>query len=151
MTLVVQRVLRAAVTADGTPAGHIEKGLFLLIGVQDGDTEADARCLAKKVAALRIFEDENGKMNRSVREVGGSVCVVSNFTLCADASHGNRPAFINAMEPVGANQRYEYFCDCLRDEGVSVETGVFRTEMRIDTVLDGPVTILLEAREGKIL
>lgn len=151
MTVVVQRILRGSVTADGKPAGRASAGLLLLIGVREGDSEQDALVLAAKIARLRIFVDENGKMNRSVQDIGGEILAVSNFSLCADASHGNRPSFTAAMAPDRAKALYERFCEALREEGVPVETGVFGASMTIDPILDGPITILLTAEKGKIL
>ena len=145
MKVVIQRVLRASVTADGVPAGKCGHGLLLLVGVVPADTARDAELLAAKIAKMRIFTDENDKMNLSVLDIGGSALAVSNFTLAADISHGNRPSFIGAAKPELATPLYEHFCEALRAAGVPVETGVFGADMQIDTVCDGPVTILADS------
>lgn len=145
MKVVIQRVLRASVTADGVPAGKCGHGLLLLVGVVPADTAHDAELLAAKIAKMRIFTDENDKMNLSVLDIGGSALAVSNFTLAADISHGNRPSFIGAAKPELATPLYEHFCEALRAAGVPVETGVFGADMQIDTVCDGPVTILADS------
>lgn len=144
MKAVIQRCLSASVIADGKPAGSIQKGLLILLGVTESDTLAEAELLANKVSALRIFCDENDKMNLSVSDVGGSVLAVSNFTLCADSKKGNRPSFTNAMEPVGANELYEKFCRIIESKNISVEKGVFGADMQVSMVGDGPVTIVLD-------
>ncbi len=145
MKVVIQRVMRASVTADGVPAGKCGHGLLLLVGVVPADTAHDAELLAAKIAKMRIFTDENDKMNLSVLDIGGSALAVSNFTLAADISHGNRPSFIGAAKPELATPLYEHFCEALRAAGVPVETGVFGADMQIDTVCDGPVTILADS------
>lgn len=144
MKAVIQRCLSASVIADGKPAGSIQKGLLVLLGVNEADTQAEAELLANKVSALRIFCDENDKMNLSVSDVGGSILAVSNFTLCADTKKGNRPSFTNAMEPVVANELYESFCQKIKSNNISVEKGVFGADMQISMVGDGPVTIVLD-------
>lgn len=144
MKAVIQRCFSSSVIADGSPAGSIEKGLLVLLGVTEEDTSAEAELLAKKVAALRIFCDENDKMNLSVSDIGGSVLVVSNFTLCADSKKGNRPSFTFAMEPVKANELYEEFCEVIQNSGINVQKGVFGADMQISMVADGPVTIILD-------
>lgn len=144
MKAVIQRCLKASVIADGVPAGSIENGLLVLVGVSEKDTEAEAELLAKKVSALRIFSDENDKMNLSVIDVKGKVLAVSNFTLCADTKKGNRPSYTLAMEPNEANRLYEKFCDFVSLNGVSVEKGVFGADMQISMVGDGPITIVLD-------
>ena len=121
---------------------------MVLVGVEQGDDEQDVRYCADKVAGLRVFEDENGKMNRSVKDVGGAVLAVSQFTLLGDARHGRRPSFSNAARPEEANALYEAFCQALRAENIRVETGVFQTDMQVELVNDGPVTILLDSRKG---
>lgn len=145
MKVVIQRVMRASVTADGVPAGKCGHGLLLLVGVVPADTAHDAELLAAKIAKMRIFTDENDKMNLSVLDIGGSALAVSNFTLAADISHGNRPSFTGAAKPELATPLYEHFCEALRAAGVPVETGVFGADMLIDTVCDGPVTILADS------
>ena len=148
MRCVVQRVSRASVTVEGKITGQVEKGYMVLVGVEQGDDEQDVRYCADKVAGLRVFEDENGKMNRSVKDVGGAVLAVSQFTLLGDARHGRRPSFYNAARPEEANALYEAFCQALRAENIRVETGVFQTDMQVELVNDGPVTILLDSRKG---
>lgn len=148
MRCVVQRVSRASVTVEGKITGQVEKGYMVLVGVEQGDGEQDMRYCADKVAGLRVFEDENGKMNRSVKDVGGAVLAVSQFTLLGDARHGRRPSFSNAARPEEANALYEAFCQALRAENIRVETGVFQTDMQVELVNDGPVTILLDSRKG---
>lgn len=147
MKAVLQRVLSASVSVDGEIVGKCGQGLFVLLGVIEGDTSLDAQILAKKVCELRIFCDENDKMNLSLLQVGGQMLVVSNFTLGADCTHGRRPSFTGAMEPEGANALYEEFVSLCRAQGVSAETGVFGADMRITQTDDGPVTILLDSRE----
>ena len=145
MKAVVQRMDFAEVTVDGKAVGDGKNGLLVLLGVADGDSDAEAELLASKVSNLRIFCDENDKMNRSVLDVGGSVLTVSNFTLCADTKKGNRPSFIDAMEPNEANRLYMYFIDCLKRNGVAdAKTGEFGADMTINAKLVGPVTILLD-------
>lgn len=143
MRAVVQRVSHAQVKVDGKVVGRIEKGYLVLLGVKEGDTTKEADFLANKVVNLRVFEDENDKMNLSIKDVGGEMLIVSQFTLYGDASHGNRPSFIEAARPEEANSLYEYFCDKVGQE-VHVEKGVFQAEMKVELLNDGPVTILLE-------
>ena len=149
MIAVVQRAVGASVIADGTLAGKCGKGLFVLLGVIEGDSEKDAEILASKIAKLRIFTDENDKMNLSVKDIEGSVLVVSNFTLGADIAKGNRPSFTGAAHPSVANPLYEYFCEKLEGEGVPVEKGVFGADMQISLEADGPVTILMDSKLWK--
>lgn len=144
MTAVIQRVLSASVSVGGEKVGSCDKGLFILLGVKEGDTEAETELLARKVSALRIFSDSADKMNLSVTDVNGSILVVSNFTLCADCKKGNRPSYTDAMRPDEANRLYLKFCDNLRSYGIAVETGVFGEDMKINPILDGPVTIVLD-------
>ncbi len=146
MRAVVQRVSRAEVRVDGRATGSIRRGLAVLLGVAREDGEDDARLLADKVAALRVFEDAAGKMNLALAEVAGGVLVVSQFTLLGDARKGNRPSFVDAAEPEAANALYERFCTLLREKGLPVATGVFRATMEVELVNDGPVTILLDSR-----
>ena len=145
MIAVIQRVKSASVTIDNIPHSEIDSGLLVLLGVKVGDSEKQADYIAKKVANLRIFEDENGKMNLSVKDVGGEVLCVSQFTLYGDASHGNRPSFTLAERPERANALYEYAVRALESYGVTVKKGVFGGDMQISQHNDGPVTILLEA------
>src|SRR6202451_4284803 len=148
MRAVVQRVSRAVVSVNGNIAGEIGMGLLVLLGVGQADTEADAAYLAEKVSALRIFEDEQGKMNRSVQEVGGSVLAVSQFTLYGDVRRGKRPSFDAAAPPEKARQLYEFFVEQVRAAGLRCETGRFQEMMQVELVNDGPVTILLDS--GKL-
>ncbi|MBQ3668423.1 MAG: D-tyrosyl-tRNA(Tyr) deacylase [Clostridia bacterium] len=146
MRAVVQRVKWSHVDVDGERVGTIEQGLMVLLGVMDGDTEADCDYIAKKVALLRIFEDSEDKMNLSVGDVGGSVLVISQFTLAGDARHGNRPSFSNAARPEIAEPLCERTMELIRAKGLKVETGRFRTHMEVSLLNDGPVTILLDSR-----
>ena len=145
MRAVVQRVTRAQVTSEGELTGSIGAGLCVLVGVGQGDAEADAGALAEKIIRLRIFEDEAGKMNRSLLEVGGALLAVSQFTLFGDTSKGRRPSFVGAMEPVRAEQLFESFCVACRNLGVTVATGRFRTHMSVELVNDGPVTLWIDS------
>ena len=145
MRIVLQRVREASVSVRGERISEIDAGLLLLVGVADGDAEAEADWLAEKVAGLRVFRDQEGKMNRSVRDAGGGVLAVSQFTLLADTRKGKRPSFINAAPPEKAEPLFDYFCERLRAAGVDpVETGRFGAMMDVALVNDGPVTILLE-------
>lgn len=144
MRAVVQRVKHTSLRVDGQLISEIPFGLTVFLGVKTGDVEASADYLAKKIASLRIFEDENGKMNRSVQDVGGEVLMVSQFTLYGDASHGNRPSFTLAERPERANELYEYAVKALQIYGIPVKKGVFGADMQIEQRNDGPVTILLE-------
>ena len=144
MKIILQRVLNASVTVDGTVRGRCGNGFLVLIGVERGDTEDDARILADKISALRVFEDGGGKMNLSICDVGGSVLAVSNFTLCASSRRGNRPDFTAAAPPEEAKELYDRFCDMLR-ERVPTERGVFGADMKIEMTADGPVTIPLDS------
>jgi D-tyrosyl-tRNA(Tyr) deacylase len=146
MRAVIQRVTRGEVRVDGAVTGAVGRGFVVLLGVVKGDEEADARALADKVAALRVFEDAAGKMNLALAEVGGGVLVVSQFTLLGDARKGNRPSFIDAAPPDVGNALYERFCALLREKGLPVGTGVFRADMAVELVNDGPVTILLDSK-----
>ena len=144
MRAVVQRVKATSLSVDGELISEIPFGLTVFLGVKVGDKAESADFLAKKIAALRIFEDENGKMNKSVLDVGGEVLMVSQFTLYGDASHGNRPSFTLAERPERANELYERAVEALRGYGVIVKKGVFGADMKIQQLNDGPVTILLE-------
>jgi len=144
MKAVIQRARRARVTVRGKVTGRIEQGLLVLLGVAHGDTDETARALAAKIAKLRIFNDEAGKMNLSVRDVSGGVLVVSQFTLLADTRKGNRPSFVGAAPPEEAERLYEVFCDALAAEGLPVEKGVFGAMMDVELVNDGPVTIVMK-------
>jgi D-tyrosyl-tRNA(Tyr) deacylase len=143
---LIQRVSEAGVTVDGRSVSQIDKGLLVLLCAEQGDGEAEADYLARRIAALRIFEDEAGKMNLSVREAGGSLLVVSQFTLAADLSRGNRPGFSYAAPPDVAKPLIERFCADLRGHGILVQTGEFAAHMAVRLVNDGPVTIWLDTK-----
>lgn len=147
MRACVQRVSRASVTVDGQVSGEIGPGLLVLLGVAVGDTPAAAVQLAEKIAGLRIFDDDQGKMNRSVADVGGSVLVVSQFTLLGDARKGRRPSYTAAAPPELAEELYEFFAALVRERGIPVATGRFRQHMEVSLVNSGPVTLLLDTAE----
>jgi len=150
MKAVLQRVINSSVAIEGEVKGSINQGFMILLGVVKGDTKEDADKLVKKIPNLRVFEDENGKMNLSCLDVNGEILVISQFTLCADCSHGRRPSFINSAPPDEANALYEYFTEELRKSGISrVETGVFGADMKVSLINDGPVTIILDSKELK--
>lgn len=144
MKLVVQRVKNAKVDVEGKTVGEIKKGFLVLLGVTHTDTKEIADYLVKKLCNLRVFEDENGKMNLSLKDVDGKLLIVSQFTLYADCSGGNRPSFINAAKPEFANELYEYFCEKCKESGIEVEKGIFGADMKVSLLNDGPVTIILE-------
>ena len=147
MRLVVQRVTRASVTVDGEVTGRIGRGYMVLVGAEVGDTEADARLCADKLAGLRVFVDDEDKMNRSVLDVGGEILLVSQFTLLGDARHGRRPSFIAAARPEEAEPLLVKMQRMLEEKGLHVETGRFRAHMDVELVNDGPVTILIDSRK----
>ena len=147
MRCVVQRVTTSSVTVDGAVSGQIGPGLMVLIGVAVEDTDADLKYMAEKVPNLRIFDDENGVMNKSLLDAGGSILAVSQFTLYGDARGGRRPSYIRAAKPDKADDYYQRLIACWREKGIHVETGVFRTEMKVALVNDGPVTILLDSEK----
>ncbi|MBE3584769.1 MAG: D-tyrosyl-tRNA(Tyr) deacylase [Thermoanaerobacter sp.] len=147
MRAVVQRVTRGAVTVNGERVAAIGPGLVVLLGVGRDDGVDDARYLARKVARLRIFEDSQGKMNRSVLEAGGEMLVVSQFTLYGDCRQGRRPGFDRAARPEQARELYEFFVSLLRNEGLTVFTGVFGASMQVEIINDGPVTLLLDSKK----
>ncbi len=148
MRVVLQRCTRAEVRIDGQTVGRIGKGFMCLVGITDGDTTAEADLLAKKVAQMRVFEDEQGKMNLALKDVGGAILSISQFTLYADCRKGNRPSFIRAARPEVAEPLYDYFNERLRKEyDLVVETGRFGADMKVDFINDGPVTILLDTAE----
>ena len=153
MRAVIQRVSSASVVSDGVPTGKIEQGLMILLGVAKGDEKLDAELLSAKISKLRIFSDENDKMNKSVKDIGGGALVISNFTLSANYAHGNRPDYFGAEAPERANELYEYFVSLLRKEVSVVETGVFGAHMDISMVANGPITIVMDSevlrRKGK--
>ena len=145
MKAVVTRVNSASVSIDGAVHGKIGRGFLILLGVGPDDTPALCRKLAEKVLGLRVFRDENDKMNRSVCDINGEMLVISQFTLCADVKKGNRPSFTGAMEPEKANNLYMLYCEELRKNGIkSVETGIFGADMQVSLINDGPVTILFD-------
>ena len=147
MRCVIQRVTRASVTVDGEVVGRIGTGFMVLVGVQVGDTEADAAYCASKISGLRVFEDSEDKLNLSLSDVGGSVLLVSQFTLLGDARHGRRPSFIEAARPEEAEPLFLRLKAMLLDAGLTVETGRFRTHMEVELVNDGPTTILLDSKK----
>jgi len=144
MRAVIQRVCGASVISDGVPTGKCGEGLMILLGVKRGDSENDAEILAQKIAKLRIFSDNDGKMNKSVLDVGGSALVISNFTLYANYEHGNRPDYFTSEAPQRANELYLYFVKMLSAQ-IPVETGVFGADMKITMTADGPVTIVMDS------
>ena len=148
MRCVVQRVKEASVTVDGETVGKIGPGLMVLFGVADTDTEKDLQYIVSKIPNLRIFDDENGVMNRSVLDAGGSILDVSQFTLYGDARGVRRPSYIRAAKPEEANALYERLVEAWRAKGIRVETGRFRTEMQVSLINDGPVTILLDSEKN---
>ncbi len=145
MKAVVQRVLNSSVSVDGEVVGKIDKGFMILLGVVEGDTSEQAEMLAAKIAKLRVFEDENGKMNLSINDIDGEALVISQFTLCADCRKGNRPSFTTSAEPSLAKALYEEFSALLKSNGVrNVENGIFAADMKVSLINDGPVTIILD-------
>ena len=147
MKAVIQRVSSASVMVEGKIVGEIEQGFLVLLGVKRGDTTEDAAYLARKIAKLRVFNDEAGKMNLSLEQVGGAVLAVSQFTLYASTRDGNRPGFSEAAAPDDGNRLYKTFCELLRNENLEVQTGIFQTEMKVSLVNDGPVTIIIDSSE----
>ncbi len=148
MRCVVQRCSRASVSVNGETVGQIGRGIMVLCGVAEGDTDADMEYCRAKIAGLRVFEDADEKMNLSLKDVGGEILLVSQFTLLGDARHGRRPSFSGAAAPDEADKLYEKLVNALRDDGFKVETGRFRTHMMVELVNDGPVTILLDSKKG---
>ena len=147
MRAVVQRVTYADVKIDGKITGKIGNGLMVLLGVGTGDTEKDMKYIADKIIKLRVFSDDEDRMNRALEDVGGSLLVISQFTLYGDCSHGRRPFFGEAMEPAAANEMYEKFVEYVRGQGIHTETGEFGADMKVTLTNDGPVTILLDSRK----
>ena len=148
MRLVVQRVSRAKVTVAGETVGEIGRGFLALVGVENGDTDEDMRYGVEKLAGLRVFEDDEGKMNRSVSDEGGSVLLVSQFTLLGDARHGRRPSFSNAARPEAASPMIDRMAEEIAGRGIPVARGVFGADMQVELVNDGPVTILLDSKKS---
>jgi D-tyrosyl-tRNA(Tyr) deacylase len=147
MRLVLQRVSRAKVTVNEQITGQIERGFLILVGFTTGDTRVECELFAEKLINLRVFEDEAGKMNLSLQDIGGSVLAVSQFTLYADMKKGRRPSFIDAMAPAPANELYETFCQILRDKKIKVEKGVFGAHMEVELLNNGPVTLWLDSKD----
>lgn len=145
MKLVIQRVANATVKVENETIGEIEKGFLVLVGVKQGDTKEQADFLIKKLCNLRVFEDENNKMNLSIKDIQGKFLIVSQFTLYADCKKGNRPSFIEAARPEEAEELYEYFKQGCKNEGIEVESGKFGANMKVSLLNDGPVTIIIEA------
>jgi len=148
MRAVIQRVTRAEVVVGERVVGRIERGLLVLVGVADDDAASDADRLADKVSELRVFEDDEGKMNLGVRDVGGALLAVSQFTLLGDARKGRRPSFASAMEPVRARELFDAFCGACRTRGLTVETGEFRAHMLVTLTNEGPVTLLVDTKKA---
>jgi D-tyrosyl-tRNA(Tyr) deacylase len=148
MRAVVQRVSRADVVVEGRSVGRIERGLLVLVGVANDDAADDAERLSDKVSELRVFEDEEGKMNLGVRDVGGAILAVSQFTLLGDVRKGRRPSFASAMEPGRARELFDAFCAACRARGLSVETGEFRAHMLVTLTNEGPVTLLIDTKKA---
>lgn len=151
MRAVIQRVESASVSVDGNVVGRIGTGFMVLLGVGFEDTERDCEKLAQKMIGLRIFADSEGKTNLSLKDVGGGLLIISQFTLYADCRKGNRPNFLKAKEPAEAQRLYEFFCDLCKREVPTVERGIFGADMRVELVNDGPFTIVLECNNGEIL
>jgi D-tyrosyl-tRNA(Tyr) deacylase len=144
MRAVLQRVTRAEVEIGGETVGAIGRGFMVLVCAMRGDTEAEANLMAAKIAKLRVFRDAEGRMNLAIKDVGGAILAISQFTLAADTSRGNRPGFSTAADPEIGTRLYDHFCDALREQGLTVETGRFGAEMAVSLVNDGPVTIALD-------
>lgn len=147
MRAVVQRVVSSSVDSEGVRSGTIGRGFCVLLGVTHGDSEADAKWLAEKIVNLRVFEDDAGKLNRSLADAGGEMLIVSQFTLYGDCRHGRRPSFSDAARPEQANALYQKFVEYVRALGVHAETGVFQTMMTVNIVNDGPVTLIIDSPE----
>lgn len=145
MKAVIQRVTEAAVVVDGETVGDIDRGVLVLVGVEKGDSERDAQWLADKIVGLRIFEDDDGKMNRAVRDIGGRILAVSQFTLAGNCAKGRRPSFDTAAPPAEARRLYDCFVEQVRQQDVIVATGIFQADMKVQLINDGPVTFILES------
>lgn len=145
MRVVIQRCSYASCKVDGVITGEIKKGFLALVGFCESDTQQQIDLLVKKTVGLRVFEDENGKMNKSLLDVGGSILAISQFTLYADCKHGNRPSFTTAMKFDLANEKYDVYCKALEENNIHVERGVFGADMKIELLNDGPVTIILDS------
>ena len=151
MKAVLQRVKYSSVKVDGNVVGEIGNGFLVLLGAGEGDTNADCEKLADKISKIRLFEDEAGKMNLSAADIGGEILVISQFTLYADSRKGNRPNFMNAMEPKEAERLYEYFVSLLDGKFKKIQKGIFGADMKVELLNDGPVTIILESKDGNII
>lgn len=151
MKAVIQRVESASVSVGGKTVGIIGKGFLVLLGVVSEDSETECEKLAQKMIGLRIFSDENGKSNLSIKDVDGELLIISQFTLCANCKRGNRPDFLNAKEPSEADRLYEYFCELCQKEIPRTKRGIFGADMRVELVNDGPFTIILECQNGMIV
>jgi D-tyrosyl-tRNA(Tyr) deacylase len=151
MKAVIQRVSEARVIVDSVSVGEIGTGTVVLLAVEKGDSESDAEWLASKITELRIFGDKDGKMNLSLKDVGGSILAISQFTLAGNCEKGRRPSFISAAPPEEGKRLYEYFVSKASETGISVKTGIFQADMKVNLVNDGPVTFILESRRSKIL
>lgn len=148
MKAVIQRVANASVTVDEKIIGQIDAGFLILLGVEKGDEKIEAEVLSKKIAGLRVFTDENDKMNLSLSDIHGGVLVISNFTLCGNCKKGRRPSFDNAARPEEANALYEYFCECMSQNGIEkIEKGEFGADMKVSLLNDGPVTLIVDSKE----
>ena len=147
MRAIIQRVSKAEVVVDNDVTGKIQQGLLVLLGIEEGDSQKDCDYLADKVAGLRVFDDAEGKMNLAVTDVDGKLLVVSQFTLLGDCRKGRRPSFVDAAPPEIGQQQYEAFCQRIREQGIDVETGRFRSHMQVQLVNDGPVTLMLDSRK----
>jgi len=148
MRAIVQRVTESSVSVEGEVTGQIELGLMVLLGVAKGDEDKDAKYMAEKIVGLRIFEDDEGKMNRSVLDVGGALLAISQFTLLGDCRKGKRPSFVAAAEPTEAERLYELFVEVARELGVDVQCGRFRTHMKVSLLNDGPVTLIVDSQKS---
>jgi D-tyrosyl-tRNA(Tyr) deacylase len=147
MIAVIQRVSRSSVTVNNAVVGQIDKGLNVLLGVGQGDSISDAKYLAKKISDLRIFEDNNKKMNLSVKDIGAEILIISQFTLLADCKKGNRPSFTNAEQPDTAKKLYEDFISLVNDQGIKTQEGIFGADMKVEIINDGPVTIIIDSNK----
>ncbi len=147
MRAVIQRTTSASVEVEGKIVGEIERGLVVFLGIEEGDNELDLIYICDKVTGLRVFDDENEIPNRSVQDIGGSILLISQFTLCGDCRHGRRPSWVRAAEPGFANSMYEKFISAARAKGVRTETGVFQAVMKVEICNDGPVTLMIDSRE----
>ncbi len=147
MKAVIQRVSEASVKVDGETVGSIDSGFLILLGVEKGDDKKEAEVLSNKISGLRVFCDENDKMNLSLADINGKVLVISNFTLCANCRHGRRPAFDGAAPPDEANELYEYFCKCINEKNIETQKGIFGADMKVSLLNDGPVTLIIDSKE----